>query len=54
MKQSISLKLRLIWGYILLSVCLGMSSCKKEASVALETRNREIDLSLFAFRQIGK
>jgi hypothetical protein len=54
MKQSISLKLRLIWGYILLSVCLGMSSCKKEASVALETRNGEIDLSLFAFKQIGK
>lgn len=54
MKQIMSLKLHLMWACIFLFVCLGVSSCKKEASVALETRNGEIDLSLFAFKQIGK
>ena len=50
----INSKLHLLLASILLLVCLGVSSCTKEAAVTPEERKGEADLSLFVFKQIGE
>jgi hypothetical protein len=54
MKILIISKLHLLLAIILLLVCLGVSSCTKEAAVPPEERKGEVDLSLFVFKQIGE